>query len=183
MPVSQGKLSLGFSTDTVIDSSDEYYTMILLNEIFGGAASSKLFLNVREKMSLCYYCSSSYSPYSGILLVSSGFEVKNHSIAKKAILDQLDDIKKGVISDTEFFSAQKSIVNNYKQLYDSPFDMQAFFSDRALFGITDDLDTAQRKILKVSKQDIASLASKIKLNASFFIEGSEQNEEDVYDEN
>ena len=179
MPVSQGKLSLGFSTDTVFDNSDKYYTMMMLNEIFGGSASSKLFLNVREKMSLCYYCSSSYSPFSGVLLVSSGFEVKNHRIAKEAILEQLEDIKNGLISDTEFSAAQKSFINSYRQLYDSPFDMQAFISDRAIFGITDTLDTVQKKILAVTKEDIISLASQIKLNASFFIEGTEDNEEEI----
>ena len=179
MPVSQGKLSLGFSTDTVFDNSDKYYTMMMLNELLGGSASSKLFLNVREKMSLCYYCSSSYSPFSGVLLVSSGFEVKNHKIAKEAILEQLEDIKNGLISDTEFSAAQKSFINSYRQLYDSPFDIQAFISDRAMFGITDTLDTAQKKLLAVTKEDIISLASQIKLNASFFVEGTEDGEEEI----
>ena len=179
MPVSQGKLSLGFSTDVVIDKNDDkYYTMMMLNEIFGGSPSSKLFMNVREKMGLCYYCSSSYSPYSGTLLVSSGFEIKNHEIAKEAILKQLEDIKNGLISDTEFYSAQKAILNSYKQLYDSPFDIQAFFTDRALFGVTDSIDKAREKFLAVSKKDIIDLASQIKLNASFFIEGNEESEEE-----
>ena len=183
MPVSQGKLALGFCTDTVIDTSDNsYYTMIMLNEIFGGSASSKLFLNLREKMSLCYYCSSSYSLYSGVMLVSSGFEMKNHEIAKKAILNQLEDIKNGIISDTEFFAAQKSIINSYRQLLDSPFDMQAFFGDRSLFNISDDLDTAQQKLLSVTKQDVIEIASRIKLCASFFIEGKEDIDEEE-DEN
>ncbi len=174
MPVSQGKLALGFNTDTVINASDNsYYAMLMLNEIFGGSASSKLFLNVREKMSLCYYCSSSYSLYSGVMLVSSGFEMKNYEIAKKAILKQLNDIKNGAISDTEFFTAQKSITNSYRQLLDSPFDIQAFYGDRALFGIDDDLDTAQSKLLTVTKQDVINVASRVKLCASFFIEGKE----------
>ena len=182
MPVSQGKLALGFCTDTVISSSDDsYYTMLMLNEIFGGSASSKLFLNVREKMSLCYYCSSSYSHYSGVMLVSSGFEMRNYEIAKKAILDQLEDIKNGVISDYEFLAAQKSIKNSYRQLLDSPFDMQAFFGDRALFNVSDDLDTAQRKLLSVSKQDVINIASRIRLCASFFIEGAGDTDEE--DEN
>ncbi len=183
MPVSQGKLALGFCTDTVISATDDsYYAMLMLNEIFGGSASSKLFLNVREKMSLCYYCSSSYSHYSGVMLVSSGFEMKNYEIAKKTILDQLEDIKNGIISDTEFFAAQKSIINSYRQLLDSPFDMQAFFGDRALFNVSDDLDTAQQKLLSVTKQDVIEIASRIKLCASFFIEGKEDIDEEE-DEN
>lgn len=172
MPVSQGKLTLGFSTDIIIRSDDDtYYTMIMLNEILGGSASSKLFLNVREKMGLCYYCSSSYSLYSGILLISSGFEMKNYEIAKEAILNQIEEIKNGNVSDFELESAQRSVTSGYRQLYDSPFELQSFFLSRALFNITDGIDDAERKLLAVKKDDIIALAKKIRLDASFFIEG------------
>lgn len=172
MPVSQGKLTLGFSTDIIIRSDDDtYYTMIMLNEILGGSASSKLFLNVREKMGLCYYCSSSYSLYSGILLVSSGFEMKNYEIAKEAILNQIEEIKNGNVSDFELESAQRSVTSGYRQLYDSPFELQSFFLNRALFNIADGIDDAERKLLAVKKDDIIALAKKIRLDASFFIEG------------
>ena len=172
MPVSQGKLTLGFSTDIIIRSDDDtYYTMIMLNEILGGSASSKLFLNVREKMGLCYYCSSSYSLYSGILLISSGFEMKNYEIAKEAILNQIDEIKNGNVSDFELESAQRSVTSGYRQLYDSPFELQSFFLNRALFNIADGIDDAERKLLAVKKDDIIALAKKIRLDASFFIEG------------
>lgn len=183
MPISQGKLALGFSTNTVMSNeSDEFYAMILLNEIFGGSASSKLFCNVREKLNICYYCSSSYSIYSGVMLVSSGFEVKNYDIARVAILEQLDDIKRGRISDSEFIAAKKSIIHSYRQLQDSPLDMQAFFGDRALFGITDTLDVAQEKFSATSKDDVVAVASNITLSASFFIEGNGESEEgDVND--
>lgn len=172
MPVSQGKLTLGFSTDIIIRSDDDtYYTMIMLNEILGGSASSKLFLNVREKMGLCYYCSSSYSLYSGIMLISSGFEMKNYEIAKEAILNQIEEIKNGNVSDFELESAQRSVTSGYRQLYDSPFELQSFFLNRALFNIADGIDDAERKLLAVKKDDIVALAKKIRLDASFFIEG------------
>ena len=172
MPVSQGKLTLGFSTGVIIHPNDDtYYTMIMLNEILGGSASSKLFLNVREKMGLCYYCSSSYSLYSGIMLISSGFEMKNYEIAKEAILNQIEEIKNGNISDFELESAQRSVTSGYRQLYDSPFELQSFFLNRALFNITDGIDDAERKLLTVKKDDIIALAKKIRLDASFFIEG------------
>lgn len=184
MPVSQGKLTLAFSTSVVISAEDDtYYTMIMLNEILGGSASSKLFLNVREKMGLCYYCSSSYSLYSGVMLVSSGFEMKNYEIAKEAILNQIQEIKKGNISDFELESAQRSLASGYRQLYDSPFELQAFFINRALFDIKDGIEDAERKLLNVTKSDIASLAKKIRLDASFFIEGDECDANECKEEN
>ena len=184
MPVAQGKLALGFSTGTVANKNDNScHTAIMLNEILGGSASSKLFLNVRERLSLCYYCSSSYSVYSGILLISSGFEVKNYNIAREAIFAQLDDIKQGNISDAEFFAAQRSVTSSYRQLYDSPFDLQAFLSDRALFGITDSIDDTVSKLLSVTKKDIAELAKNIKFEASYFIDSTaaSTSEEELYE--
>ena len=174
MPVSQGKLALGFSTGAVASAdNDVSYTAIMLNEILGGSASSKLFLNVREKLSLCYYCSSSYSNFSGVMLISSGFEFKNYEVARKAIFEQIEDIKNGKISDAEFLAAQRSITSSYRQLYDSPFDLQAFFGDRALFGITDGIEEAIEKILAVTKKDVSALARNIKHESSYFIEGLE----------
>lgn len=183
MPVSQGKLALAFTSGVTISNTDDnYYTMILLNEIFGGSASSKLFMNVREKLGICYYCSSSYSFYSGVMLVSSGFEVKNKDIASKAIFEQLEDIKNKKISEYELYTAQRSLINTYRQLSDSPFDLQAFFGDRALFEISDGIKEAEEKILKITADDISELAKKIKLGASFFIEGTSQAKEDCDDE-
>ena len=183
MPVSQGKLTLMFSTDAIASADrDSYYTMLMLNEILGGSASSKLFLNVREKLGLCYYCSSSYSIYSGIMLISSGFEVKNYSIARKAILEQLEDIRMGKISDTEFSAAQKAITSSYRQLYDSPFDLQSFYGDRALFGISDGIEDAVRKLLSVTKEDIVNLSKTIELKASFFVNGNAESGEEEDDD-
>lgn len=173
MPVSQGKLVLGLSTGATVSKTDgATYTGVMLNEILGGSASSKLFLNVREKLSLCYHCSSSYSGYSGILVISSGFEVKNYEIAKKEIFNQIEDIKQGNISDTEFEAARLSLTNNYRQIYDSPFELKSFFSNRALLGISENVEDAISKILSVTKEDIIALANNIKLIASYFIEGT-----------
>ncbi len=184
MPVSQGKLAMCFSTGCCISAdSDDYYAALLLNEIFGGSASSKLFLNVREKMSLCYYCSSSYSTYSGIMTVSSGIEVKNLNSVKKAILEQLEQIKSGNITEDELYAAKRSILNSYKQLYDSPFDLQAFYSGRMMFGIADTIDDCIQKLSSVKLCDIVKLARGTKLDALFFVEGTSECVEDEEDEN
>ena len=173
MSVSQGKLALGFSTGITISPDDDTYcTAIMLNEIFGGSASSKLFLNVRERMSLCYFCSSSYSVYQGTIMVSCGIDSSNRDLAKAAILDQLDEIRKGNISDFELAAAQKSISNSYLQLYDNPFDIQSFYSGRQFFGINDGIEECRKKLMRVTKAQIIELASKISLDAEFFIEGT-----------
>ncbi len=173
MPVSQGKLSLGFNTGiTVSDGKEAYCTALLLNEIFGGSPASKLFLNVRERMSLCYYCSSSYSIYSGIMLVSSGIEVKNLEIAKNAIITEFEKLKSGEITEFELEAAKRSLTNSYTQLYDSPFDLQAFYSGRMFFGILDGIEDCIAAFSKIKAEDIAALAQRTVLSSAFFVEGT-----------
>ena len=73
MPVNQGKLVIGMRSGVTLHDPD-YPAMLMFNEIFGGGVTSKLFMNVREKMSLCYYCSSSYTSVTGCMMVDSGVE-------------------------------------------------------------------------------------------------------------
>ena len=71
--MTQGKLAMGFRTG--IDAWDEDYpALMLLNAVYGGTTTSKLFLNVRERLSLCYYASSGLMKYKDVMLVSSGVE-------------------------------------------------------------------------------------------------------------
>ncbi len=58
MDVKQGKLVMGFSCD-LYGNDDISLPLMVMCDIFGGGPYSRLFSNVREKMSLCYYCSAS----------------------------------------------------------------------------------------------------------------------------
>jgi len=173
MPVTQGKLAMGFRTGVCAASEGNApYVALLLNEIFGGSAASKLFLNVREKMSLCYYCSSSYSIYTGDLMVSSGIEVKNRAVAEAAIREQMEDIRRGNVTEAELYTAKKSLENCYRQLCDNPLELQAFYSARRLFGIDEPIDVCCEKIAAVCLEDIISLARQTVCDTVFFVEGT-----------
>ena len=181
MPVSQGKLSMGFRTGVCNDGcGDGFYAAILLNEIFGGSPASKLFMNVREKMSLCYYCSSAYSQYTGNITVSAGVNTANRDIARGAILSQLDDIRAGKISDAELHAAKTSLENAYRQIYDNPFELQAFLGARAMFGIEDGIEESREKLSRVTLGQVIDIAKQTVLDTEFFIEGtlSDGDEED-----
>ena len=97
---------------------DNRYVMQMVSYILGALPSSKLFANVREKMSLCYYCSSSYSTPKQAMIISSGVEHDNLEKAKAAILEQLTAIQNGDISDAELESARMSIYNTLNGIHD-----------------------------------------------------------------
>ena len=183
MPVSQGKLVMGFRTGITAKTPD-YYAMLLLSEIYGGSPISKLFMNVRERMSLCYYCSSSYNMYTGTLSVSSGIEVSDEKKATDAILAELDSIKAGNFSDTELEAARKSLINSYKQIYDNPFDLHSFYSARTAFGVDASLEGCCERIAALTREDILRASKGIELDTTYFLCGTKESngEEGDYDE-
>ena len=183
MPVSQGKLALGFKTSAVIsEDGDKHYALMLMNEIFGGSPASKLFMNVREKMGLCYYCSSHYNQYSGILTVSSGIDSSNRKKAQKAILKELENIRDGKISDVEIHAAKASLENSYRQLFDNPYDLQSSYGNKKFFGFTDSIEVSLSKVLGITKAQVAEVAKTVVLDSVFFVEGNKDGEEDNGDE-
>lgn len=181
MPVSQGKLVMGFRTGITAKTPD-YYAMLLLSEIYGGSPISKLFMNVRERMSLCYYCSSAYNMYTGTLSVSSGIEVSDEKKTTDAILSELDAIKSGDFSDTELDAAKKSLINSYRQMLDNPFDLHSFYSARVAFGIDASIDGCCKKISSLTREDVLRVARDIELDTTYFLLGTKAGEEDGYDE-
>ncbi len=178
MPVSQGKLAMGFKSGITISADKkEHYAVILFNELFGGSPASKLFMNVREKQSLCYYCSSSYNQYTGNLTVSSGIENKNRDIAERAILNEIQAIKDGQISDAELHAAKISLANSYKQIYDSPYDLRSFYSNRAFFGFSETPEELNGHIAALTKEDVVSVAQSLVCDSIFYVEGALAEEE------
>ena len=180
--VSQGKLSLGFRIGVTADD-EKYFAASLFNEIFGGSPASKLFMNVREKLSLCYYCASSYNPYLGNVTVSSGIDVQDFEKAKSAILAQLEDIKQGRISDVELTAAKKSVAHWYRQMYDYPFELFAFYSTRCLLGIDASPEEYLKKFEAVTAAQVVEIAKNVKLDTVFFLKGTlEADDGEEYDE-
>ena len=168
MGVSQAKLVMGFGTQGSA-YNDMHHVAIVFNEIFGAAPSSKLFLNVRERLGLCYYCSSSYSIFSGNIIVSCGTDIKNCNVAEQEILDQLKQIQLGNVSDDEISCAKKSLLNWYSQIEDSTAALFGFYSGRQRTDIQESLTQFTQKISGVTKKDICDFATGVFYDTRFCI--------------
>ena len=116
--VKQGKLVIGMRAGMTYDS-DNFPAIKLMNAIFGSGTFSKLFMNVREKMSLCYYCAARLDAYKGIITVESGVETENAEKALNAIRGELDEVRKGNFTDETIENAKKSLCDLYNSVYDS----------------------------------------------------------------
>lgn len=170
-PVTQGKLSIGFRTGSVLNDGD-YHKFVLFNEIYGGSPTSKLFMNVREKLSLCYYCHSIAESLKGIMVVASGIEVANKEVAQAEILLQLENIKNGIITEDEIVSAKNSIINGYRTINDSSSSLEAWYMNRMFAGIVSSPEEAIELIDSVTKADVVEIANKITLDTVYFMKGT-----------
>lgn len=173
MEVTQGKLAIGFRTNIAPDSED-YPALVVFNSIFGAGAHSKLFNNVREKLSLAYYASSQLERYKGLLIVNAGIEFKNFRKAYDESLAQLEEIRNGNISDLEFDSSIKAIINSYKSTYDDQRSLAVFSLGEAIAGTNNTIEEKIEQIRRVTKEQAAAVARKLKLDTVYFLNGKEE---------
>jgi predicted Zn-dependent peptidase len=170
MPVSQAKLVMGFTTGGMVFSdSPEYYAMCLAAEIFGGTPSSKLFVNLRERLSLCYYCGAYYENLKGIIYVLSGIDTKSREAARAEVLAQLDELRAGHITTAELDAALLSVVNSYRQIEDSPYSILSFCFGRGMLGLDCSPENFIKRIKQVTIDDIKKAAERIRLRAEYFL--------------
>lgn len=172
MELAQSKMILGFRTDCA-EPNDNTYVTKLMCAILGGTAHSKLFNNVREKLSLCYYCMSKYIPQKGIMLVESGVEKDNIEKAKEAILNEIEDIKKGNVTDFEIDSTKLSITNAFRESTDLSSGVEGWYSAQVFNSEIYDVEQACKIINKITKDEIVEAANKLTLDTIYTLVGTE----------
>ena len=172
MDVTQGKLSMGFTTG-IDRASDDYYCLMVANSIFGGGAHSKLFNNVREKLSLCYYASSSVDRYKTFIVVNAGIEFENYQKAYDEILHQLENVKKGDISELEYVSSINAIVNSLKSCFDDQYAMQSYELSECILKTGIGLEDAIEKIKSVTIDDVVRVWKNVRLDTVYFLKGAD----------
>ena len=171
MDVAQGKLVMGFRTGTATPDEEVPATR-LMAALFGGTPNSKLFLSVREKLSLCYYCSASYNSMKGIMLVQSGVEVKNMERAKEEILRQLDEVKQGNFDESEVEAAKMSLCNSYRTLSDSLGGLENWYLSQTFASHSQQPEEAAAQINAVTRQEIIDAANRVTLDTVYCLVGN-----------
>lgn len=172
MEVTQGKLVMGLRTGRC-GLDPDYPALLVLNTVLGGGVSSKLFLNVREKLSLCYYAGSTLDKTKGLLLISSGIETANYEAAKTEILAQLDACKTGDITDEELEKARRYILFAYDSAMDSPGSLENYYVGQAIDGLDESLAQLSDRVRAVTREDVVAAAQGLQLDTIYFLKGVE----------
>ena len=171
LDVTQGKLAMGFRTDCTV-RDPEYPALLMMNAIFGGSVTSKLFATVREEMGLCYYASSSIEKFKGVMIVSSGVECEQLETAKDEILRQLDECRCGRISDYEFSSARRYILSELKSGMDSPGRLDDFYMGQVVAGLDGTMEDLAERIRAVTPEQVAEAARRVTLDTVYYLKGA-----------
>ncbi|MGI2327169.1 EF-P 5-aminopentanol modification-associated protein YfmF [Planococcus sp. YIM B11945] len=169
----QGKLHMAFYTPiTFLD--EKFPTMQLMNGVFGGYAHSKLFVNIREKESMAYYVSSSYASQFGLMFVLAGIDANLEEKAVKLILEQLEEVKQGNISDTEIDQTKALLTNQLKEALDSARGQIDIYDQYMDLYESFDPEDLIAKWKTVTKEEIAAIAQTVSLEMTYFLSGKEE---------
>ncbi len=168
MDVTQGKLGMGFSC-----TSDDESALLLGNLLFGGSSNSKLFLNVREKLSLCYYASSLYHRQKGLITVSSGVEFADFQPAYEEILSQLQALRQGQLEPWELAAAKGVLRSAYAAMEDSQGRLENFWLGQAIEGRSDSPEDLSQEMEETSAERIFRAMETVKLDTVYYLERKE----------
>ncbi len=169
--VKQGKLVMGFRLG-MKDGDDNYAARRVMADIFGGSPHSKLFTVVREKMSLCYYCSARMVRAKGIMLVQSGIETENEEKARNAILAQLEDIQNGNFEDSDIEATKKALEDGFNSVSDSPEALDSWFMSQCVSGKYKYPEEFIEDFKNVTKEEIINAANDVTLDTVFMLKGT-----------
>ncbi len=173
MDVAQGKLCMGFTTP-ITNRCKEFPAMQVMNVILGGGMTAKLFVNVREKLSLCYSIGSGYYGTKGIVTVSAGIDFDKEQLTREEILRQIDACRDGDITDLELKAGKEAILSSLRATHDSPSSIEGFYATAALSGLGLTPAEYMAAVEDVTREDVVSCAKQLTLHSTYFLKGGSQ---------
>lgn len=169
--VKQGKLVMGLRTG-LKNREENFFPTRVAVDMFGGGPYSRLFMNVREKMSLCYYCSAQFIKDKGFVLVQSGIEDENEKKATDAILAELQNMKDGRFTAEDIANSKNGLTDAFLSVGDTPESIDGWVGARVLEeNIILPQDYAE-KINAVTAEEIKTAAEKITLDTVYMLSGN-----------
>ena len=170
MEITQAKLCMGFVTE-ITNTSPEFAAMQVCNTLFGGGMTSKLFMNVREKLSLCYSIGSGYYGSKGILTVSAGIDTGKEPKTRQEILSQLEACQAGDFTQAELIAAKEAIISSLRGITDSPGAIENYYGTALLSGLSLSVADYMEAVEAVTAEAVTAAARTVRLHSSFFLKG------------
>lgn len=180
--ITQSKFNMSYTTGVDFIHED-HEAMTIMNGVLGAFSHSRLFKNVREKHSLCYYISSSFDAFNGILLVTCGIEAKEAEHVQQLVTEQIRDMQEGNISDEEIQITKRMFENSLKKSQDEPGTIIGLKYNRDIVLKEETIEEYIEKLMAVTKEDIIRCANKLVLDTTFLLKGESQDEQETLSNN
>ena len=170
LDVTQGKLCIGYTTP-ITNRCPEFPAMQLFNTVFGAGMTSKLFMNIREKLSLCYSVGSGYYGTKGIVTVSAGIDFDKEELTRREIRRQLEACQRGEISEAELTSAREALLSSLRATHDSPGSIEGYYATAALSGMGMTPEQYMDAVRSVTAEQVVAAANSLTLHTTYFLKG------------
>lgn len=172
-PMNQGKLVIGFRTGTE-NKNDHYFAERVMIDIFGGGTYSKLFANVREKMSLAYYCGARFVSSKGIAFVQCGIDTDKEKVVSTAIVNQLNEVRQGKFDDELLASSKRSLKESLT--FNEPEQICLWYDSNLLDNEIMTPEEVVEGIEQVTKEEVCEAAAKLSIDKIFMLQAVESEE-------
>lgn len=173
MDVGQGKLILGFRLGGGVRDLEQTAPTMVLHAVYGGSTNSKLFLNVRERLSLCYFANAALALGKGVMTVYSGVEFANFQKAEEEILAQLEACRRGEITQEELETARRSVAGGLRTTLDSQSKLEEFWLNRFVTGVDYTPQALAQAAESVTLEQVVACAQKVRLDSIYTLRGKE----------
>lgn len=173
LSVAQGQLVMGYRLGECMDDMD-IAALYTFNAVFGGSVTSKLFMNVREKLSLCYYASSLLDTHKGLMIVSSGVDFDKFDAAKAEIEAQLDAVRRGDVTKEELNAAKSSVASDLRAMMDSQYSLEGFYLANTIDGLDFDPSELAAAVECVELDSVVEIANSVVPDAVYYLRGCEE---------
>ena len=177
LSVTQGKLVMGYRLGECMDDPD-IAAMYVFNAVFGGCVTSKLFMNVREKLSLCYYASSLGDLHKGLMIVSSGVDFDKFDAAKTEIEAQLEAVRSGEVDADELLAAKKSVASDLRAILDSQYNLEGFYLANTIDGLDLSPEELAAAVECVELDAVVEIARSVVPDAVYYLRGNGEEDGD-----
>ncbi len=173
LAVSQGKLSLGFRLPAPQITAKAAATLMVFQALYGGSTNAKLFLHVRERLSLCYYASSMIDRLKGLVIVNSGIAFADYERARDEILAQLRSCYEGGLHEEELLFAKEFVKNQLRLSCDAPGRLEDFWLTQKVAERTEDPLQILSAVETVTQAEVEALSRSLWLDAEYFLKGED----------
>lgn len=170
-PVNQGKLVIGFRAG-MTNSRDNLAAITVMNDIFGMGTYSKLFMNVREKLSLAYYCWSRLIVSKGLVLVESGIDTDKEKKVSVEVLAQLSDLRNGKTDPEVLDSSKRSL--RERHTFTTPEGICAWYASQVLEDEILTTESLVEEIEKVTMEQVCDAAKKLSIDTIYMLSAEEE---------